>query len=239
MSDIPDSYFSDLSCFEELAVKAGVLGYDVESPAFWRKLANKLGYFGYVFASGRVVFVTSRGKVRVPKIYKGVLDLSRKGLVSLEGLPSSSVIGTLDVDFNALESLEGCTRTVAGSFFCCNNWLKTLKGGPATVTVDYFCRNNRLTSLEGCPQRVGRTFCCNANYLTSLEGGPAEVVNVLSCARNPLKTLKGAPSKVGGNVILKHTDLSRKQIDDYFAFLNHPSPDLMDETGHYRPKEEV
>lgn len=256
MQDIPENYFTDLSSFDELVIKANLIGYDISNPRFWNKLSKHNGTSRYVVAGGRVVFVTKRGKIYTPRLYKGHLNFRGAKLRTLEGLPSSEIVGILDVRLNHLTSLEGCTQTIKGSFFCDNNHLTSLKGGPVTVSGTFACNQNNLVSLEGGPSRAGSytcmyngltslkgapdvvegSFTCFNNKLETLEGGPRECKVYFDCSYNPLKSLKGAPSKVNTFQCVR-TNLSRKQIDDYMKFLKNPTPDLMDETGHYCPKE--
>lgn len=51
-----------------------------------------------------------------------------------------------------------------------------------------------------------------------------------------LRSLIGAPSAVGGRVYIDDDNaLSKRAINDYLAYLKHPTPEHTDDTGHYLP----
>ena len=84
----------------------------------------------------------------------------------------SEVTGDFECEYNRLESLVGCPRTVGGDFLCHENKLTTLEGAPRTVGGKFVCTNMYLTSLKGGPEIVGGDFFCRYDALKSLDGLP-------------------------------------------------------------------
>jgi len=72
------------------------------------------------------------------------LDLSYKGITSLEGLNISIVDGFFACSYNELTSLKGCPRIVNGIFLCENNKLTSLKFVPTIIKDGFYCQNNKL-----------------------------------------------------------------------------------------------
>lgn len=235
MIDIPGNYFSNLSSYEEFCIKCALIGEEPSSAAVLEKIYRSGDYFWFV-ANGNICFIDNNGnKVDVNEIKSDMLCCSA-GLASLNGFPAK-IKRNFDCSYNNLESLEGCPRTVFGYFNCSNNMLNNLDHCPRRITGSFMCDYNNLTSLKGCPTKINGAFYCNNNKLESLEGCPARIGRIFICSDNPLRTLRGAPSKVGKLWIEGCDRLSKKQISDYMKFLDHPIPDLMDETGHYLPKD--
>ncbi len=59
---------------------------------------------------------------------------------------------------NGLESLEGATPDIVGSFNCSDNLLKDLRHGPKNVGADYIVKNNKLETMDGVPENLSATF---------------------------------------------------------------------------------
>lgn len=258
MVDIPKDYFKNLSCYEEFQIKCTLIGEKPSSELVLKNLQYSDPYFWFT-AGGKVCMIDKTGAlVEDAKVYDSIwcTDLE---LDSLEGCPNEVRDG-FACDRNNLVSLKGCPSKIGGSFSCSNNNLVTLEGFPEEIGNNFYsygnnltslegchvekmfgtfeCSNNSLVSLKGCPDVIGFNFDCSNNKLVSLEGGPSKVYNNLICDNNPLKTLKGAPSQAWGSLNFQYTNLTQRQIDAYKEFLRHPTPDLIDETGHYCPKDE-
>jgi hypothetical protein len=112
------------------------------------------------------------------------------------------------VPSNQLTSLEGCSSSVGGGFYCDNNQLTSLEGAPSSVGTGFYCNNNELTSLKGAPSSVSGNFSCNNNYLTSLKSAPSSVSGDFSCHNNRLTSLEGCPSSVSGHFYCSNNRLT-------------------------------
>ena len=148
-----------------------------------------------------------------PKEVKGYINCNSLNITSLEGAPQK-VLGFYCNECNSLTSLEGAPQEVEEDFQCigCNS-LTSLKGAPQEVGGNFNCSNTNITSLEGAPQKVLGFYCNECNSLTSLEGAPQEVKS-FNC---------------------RNTKVTNIQIEAYKEFLKHPTPDHIDDTGHYKP----
>ncbi len=127
--------------------------------------------------------------------YEGEVSIDSNGLVSIEGdvflvrmdkmpiqrLPVmfKQVTGSLMLEDNLLETLEGCPPHVGIHFSCWNNQIRKLDHGPSTVGRRYNCGQNRLTNLVGAPQRVPGGFLCMDNLLETLDGLPEYIGDTL------------------------------------------------------------
>lgn len=110
----------------------------------------------------------------------GDVDLSGKGLYKLPNLNAVSVAGNFYCYNNFLTALEGAPHAVGKGFYCYNNNLKSLKGAPATVGGEFWCDVNQLSFLSHAPASVGSNFHCNDNPLVSLEGAPRSFKKIKS-----------------------------------------------------------
>lgn len=237
MIDIPDNYFLNLSSYEEFLLKCTLIG---EEPSSKKVLKNfytnrKKEYF--LFVTNGSLCILDRNGVRTEG---GTLDGSfwcdYTKITTLKGC-FNKVNGSFDCSHNKLSSLKGCPTIVGGNFQCSDCGLSSLEGCPEKVGGYFNCAYNALKSLKHCPDKIGINFHCGHNLLSTLEGGPSEVSGYFDCSYNPLVSLKGAPSKIRSTLFIDCTALSKRQKDAYRKFLRNPTPDLMDETGHYCPKE--
>jgi hypothetical protein len=110
----------------------------------------------------------------------GDLDLSGRQLFQLPALGPVSVAGNFYCYNNFLTSLEGAPHSVGKGFYCYNNNLKSLKGAPETVGGEFWCDVNQLSFLNHAPAKVGSNFHCNDNPLVSLEGAPKQFKQIKS-----------------------------------------------------------
>lgn len=159
-------------------------------------------------------------------------------LTSLTGMPQHlAEDGIIDCSQSPVTSLRGCPAEVA-YLKASECKLRNLQDAPKKVhnmDVSY----NEIVSLDGCPQEVEGDFDCSGNYLRSLHGGPLKVHGDFDCTENRLMSLDGAPAYVGGEVKVKadcfdkRCRISDSQVDAYLEFLKHPTPDHIDDTGHY------
>ena len=99
--------------------------------------------------------------------------------------------GNLDLSYKGLYSLDGCPEHVTGHFKCAYATLPTLKGGPQTVDGDYICYNNNLMTLDGAASHVGGSFICHGNPIKTLEGIPKFIGGDFSCQDSHLVSLEG------------------------------------------------
>ena len=72
------------------------------------------------------------------KVIEGGVDLSSLHLTELPDLSDVDVIGWVGCQNNNLTSLEGCPKTVGGSFFCNYNNLTSLEGIPKTIKGNFY-----------------------------------------------------------------------------------------------------
>jgi len=94
--------------------------------------------------------------------FEGDMDMSNKGLTSLEGMPD----------------------VVNGMLICSENKLITLDGMPHTIYGNCFINHNKLTSLKGIAQAVYGDIYCSGNQLTSLKGIPKKLYGIIDCFNN-------------------------------------------------------
>lgn len=224
MGDIPYDIFKNLSSYEEFVIKANLIGKNPKDSGFIDEIVEHCGSI----AIGGKLFLYDKKSVSI--------WIDNIGLTTLEGLPRY-MDGDLTCCGNRLTTLKGCPEKV-WSFYCEGNLLTSLEYGPKYADGgEYKCDNNRLVTLKGSPSKTYGDFTCRNNMLETLEGGPSMVYGNLDCSHNPLTSLKGAPSVFLGTLIAMNTHLSERQVREYKRFLANPSKDLMDESGHYKPKE--
>lgn len=87
------------------------------------------------------------------------------------------VAGDFSVGGSTITTLEGCPRTIEGSFDCSNTDIRNFIGGPEAVGHSYQARNcEQLESLEGLPRRIkGTLTLIGSNKFTSLVGIPEHI----------------------------------------------------------------
>jgi len=95
-----------------------------------------------------------------PKIVKsgnflgGLVDVSGNKLTSLVGLPKE--VGKLTIYNNpGLKTLQGCPKTIRGSFEALWLSITNMIGGPTVVYDDLHLYDTEINSLEGFPEAVG------------------------------------------------------------------------------------
>jgi len=125
-----------------------------------------------------------------------------------------SIVGDFDCSCTAITSLEGAPKEVRGNFWCTHIYITSLEGAPKEIGKGFWCSNTKITSLVGAPKKVGGSFYCHNTMITSLEG---------------------APKEVGGDFYCNDTKITQAQLHAYLKFLENPTPEHIDETGHYRP----
>jgi hypothetical protein len=140
-------------------------------------------------------------------------------LTNMKNLPKI-VKGNFSIANNKITSMEGSPTTIVlGQFNCTGNPLKNLKGGPLK-TGDYIAMMCGLESLEGSPEEVNGNFLIGSNNLTSLEHSPNVVRGLYDCSNNKLESLDGITSninriKVDGNLKpLKLGDKNKKDEEE-------------------------
>lgn len=99
-------------------------------------------------------------------------------LTSLKGAPKS--VMTFLADTNRLRSLEFCPDTLDLSVNF--NLLNSLEGCPQNVR-SLHCNFNNLTSMEGAPEEL-HVLSCGNNLLTSMEGLPKKIRFTLHLQNN-------------------------------------------------------
>lgn len=160
------------------------------------------------------------------------------GFKSLEGCPQE-VGGQFMCVQSGMNSLIGAPKIINGDFSCkyCLGKMTTLKGAPMVVKGTFDCEGIRtLTSLVGAPQEVGGDFNCCGTEITTLEGSPKIVGGDFLCNCGNLSSLAGAPVEIGGRLLCKwNNGITKQQLTEYRRFLKNPTPDHIDETGHYKP----
>ncbi|PHS59117.1 MAG: hypothetical protein COB17_00875 [Sulfurimonas sp.] len=95
-------------------------------------------------------------------VYEGNMDISNKGLTSLEGMPKE-IIGSLICYGNNLKTLEGMPQKIGSYCLVPRNQLTSLKGIAQIISGDFYCGENKLTSLDYLPKMIQGTFTCYGN----------------------------------------------------------------------------
>lgn len=123
--------------------------------------------------------------------------LMQHGIMYIEQADGSLLVpGDLDLSGKQLSKLPNLNAvSVAGNFYCYNNFLTSLEGAPHAVAKGFYCYNNSLKSLKGAPEKVGGEFWCDVNQLSYLSHAPAAIGSNFHCNDNPLVSLEGAPKE--------------------------------------------
>ena len=130
------------------------------------------------------------------------LDLSKRGLTTLQGIYFPDNVTELIIHGNLLTSLEHCPQNIK-ILYCSNNQLTSLQGCPENLQ-ELDCRSNQLISLQGCPESL-HELNCGENQLTSLQYCPKNL-KILFCESNQLTSLQYCPQS------LQYLECSYNQI---------------------------
>jgi len=103
------------------------------------------------------------------------------------------------------------------------------------IDGDFYCSNTEITSLEGAPNEVSRDFSCSHTKIISLKGSPKKVGGFFYCYETGITSLEGAPVEVREGFYCGNTKITDNQLNAYLEFLKNPTPEHIDETGHYKP----
>ena len=118
------------------------------------------------------------------------LDVSNKGIKSLEGLEYFTALTYLKCNSNQLTALPALPNTLT-HLSCGGNQLTALPELPAALT-DLSCGGNQLTSLPALPATLTNLTCYN-NQLASLPTLPADLTELI-CWNNQLTALPELPA---------------------------------------------
>ena len=138
---------------------------------------------GKVFPTNRIMknpFLTLKNKFPDLELYK--------------------VVGSIDMSFSKIDTLEGFPRIIEGSLNCFNVGLRSLIGGPEKVTGYFNVEYNKIESLGGAPAYVGKEFNIARNLIKSLHGISEYIGGDLICSDNPGWTFN-RPIGLQGNLI--------------------------------------
>lgn len=122
--------------------------------------------------------------------FKDIIKKAKEGdFKSITGVTISPYInsqiniGDVIINYQGLNSLEGCPKEIQGDFLCNENLLESLKHLAKKISGEVQISKNYLTSLKGRPKKTKGFNCC-MNKLTSLEGSPEEIENGFDCSGN-------------------------------------------------------
>lgn len=154
----------------------------------------------------------------------------------------AKINGDFNISDTDIDSLVGAPKEVTGDFNCNNTNITSLEGAPRIVGGKFSCSFTNITSFKGAPTKVGKEFICFVDNtqatFTSLEGMPLEVGEGLDLRHIKLMSLNGAPRKIGektSNLFHSFGDtITTDQINAYIEFLNNPTSEHTDNTGHYK-----
>ena len=116
-----------------------------------------------------------------------ILDLSNRGLTTLQGIDFPNKVTELIIYNNLLTSLEHCPQGIQ-KLRCDFNQLTSLQYCPDNLQ-ELYCSYNDLTSLQYCPKNLKKLWC-NKNRLNSLNHLPKHLY-LLHCGHNELISLQG------------------------------------------------
>lgn len=108
------------------------------------------------------------------------LDVSSKGIKSLEGIQKFINLKALDCYKNELTGLDLTKNTKLQVLFCFDNQLANLDLSKNTNLIELGCRGNRLTSLDLSYNKKLRIAYCYENDLSSLNIGNGNNANMTS-----------------------------------------------------------
>ena len=117
------------------------------------------------------------------------LDISGKGITSLEGIENFTALTSLSCWDNQLTSLDVSANTALTSLGCSSNLLTSLDVSANTALTSLWCHNNQLTSLDVSANTALTSLWCHNNQLTSLDASANTALTSLSCYSNQLTNL--------------------------------------------------
>ena len=117
------------------------------------------------------------------------LDISGKGITSLEGIENFTALTSLSCSSNQLTSLDVSANTALTSLSCSSNQLTSLDVSANTALTDLSCGKNKLTSLDVSANTALTSLSCRSNQLTSLDVSANTALTGLSCKSNQLTSL--------------------------------------------------
>jgi len=124
--------------------------------------------------------INGDGEIQVSEAeaFSGIIDVTRRGIKSLEGI----------------EAFIKLTKLLCGS-----NSIELLDISNNTKLIELDCRNNRITQLDICSNTNLRILKCQQNSMLSLDVSCNEVIEYLWCYSNSLRTLNvsGCASLIG------------------------------------------
>ena len=120
--------------------------------------------------------------------------------------------GDLDISDKGLTSLEGCYKKVEGNFYCSYNKITSFKYCP-DIEGDFSCHNNKITSFEFCPDVEG-DFNCAYNEITSFKFCP-DINGDFYCSYNQITSFKYCPD-IKGNFYCYDNKITSFENEYYY-----------------------
>ena len=117
------------------------------------------------------------------------IDVSSKGITSLQGIEYFTALTSLDCYENQLTELDLSKNTNLEMLRCHSNKLKGLDVTKNTALIDLHCYNNQLKALDLSKNTALTHIECDANQLTELNLSQNKALTFLSCADNQLTSL--------------------------------------------------
>ena len=117
------------------------------------------------------------------------MDVSEKGIKSLEGIQYFPQLQKLYCNDNRLTTLDVSENTELTDFYCHDNQLTTLDISKNSKLINFGCGYNQLTQLDVSRNKNLESFICRYNQLTTLDVSKNPQLIDLYCEGNRLTAL--------------------------------------------------
>lgn len=117
------------------------------------------------------------------------LVLAGLGISDLTGIESFTNLNHLDVNSNALTSINLSSLTNLVNLYCYTNFLPSLNLTGLSNLIELSCSGNLLTSLDLNSQSTINTLYCGSNRFKTLDLSNSISLNNIDCSNNLLKSL--------------------------------------------------